>query len=110
MMKLRFALAVAIALSVGQQCAVAADAVRGKALYEARCDGCHDKSVHNRIARKARSYEEIRNMVERWSRQVGRGTWTGEEIDDVTRFLNERYYNLPCPPAACRDAQAMSIR
>ena len=106
-MKLTTALAAALALCAAVNPSVAADAARGKALYENRCDGCHDKSVHNRIARKATSYDEIRGMVERWSRQVGGGSWTGEEIDDVTRFLNERYYNLPCSPAACKGDHAL---
>jgi mono/diheme cytochrome c family protein len=77
----------------------------GRALYESRCDACHDKSVHNRAARKSRNVGEIRQWVARWNTELG-GAWTGPEIDAVTRYLNQRFYKFPCPPAICKRDKA----
>ena len=77
------------------------DTGRGRALYEARCDGCHDTSVHNRGSRKARDFDALRREVARWDDELGHA-WTDAEIDDVTAFLNERYYRFPCPTKICR--------
>jgi len=78
-----------------------ADAGRGRALYETACNRCHDTSVHTREARKAKSISAIRASVKRWSEELGVG-WSGDEIDDVTIYLNERYYFFDCPKRLCR--------
>jgi hypothetical protein len=69
-------------------------------LYESRCSGCHDRSVHARTARAAQSFGDVRGYVMKWDRQTG-ALWRDDEIDAVTRYLNERYYRFPCPPAMC---------
>ena len=81
--------------------ALGADDGRGRALYETACDRCHDTSVHQREVRKAKSISAIRAEVERWSKDLGVG-WSGEEIDDVTVYLNKRYYFFDCPKRLCR--------
>ncbi len=86
-----------------------ADAERGKGLYETRCSACHASSVHNRDARKAKSFNALRAQVLRWSAEVG-GAWTADEIDDVTLYLNQRYYRFPCPQTMCRADQASIAR
>ncbi|MCL4748047.1 MAG: hypothetical protein KJZ83_21945 [Burkholderiaceae bacterium] len=78
---------------------------RGKALYEARCDLCHDRSVHRRESRSAKSFGDIRSFVVRWDRELG-AIWRGEEIDAVARYLNERFYHYPCPAAVCAAQRA----
>ena len=83
----------------------AGDFERGKMLYEARCVGCHDRSVHNRDARKAVTVEAIRAQVARWDAAMG-GAWQKPEVDDVTTYLNETYYKFPCPPAICPERKA----
>jgi mono/diheme cytochrome c family protein len=83
----------------------AGDLERGKMLYQARCVGCHDKSVHNRAARKAVNVEAIRREVARWDAVMG-GAWKAPELDDVTTYLNEVYYKFPCPPAICPERKA----
>lgn len=88
--------------------AQAADAARGKILYETRCNACHRASVHQREARKASSFKGVREQVVRWSAELRSG-WSGDEIDDVTLYLNNRYYGFPCPDAVCGSAQARSI-
>jgi len=96
------ALALACATPAG---AHAADAERGKVLYETRCSACHESSVHQRNARKAKSFAGVRAQVLRWSGQVG-GIWSADEIDSVTQYLNRRYYGFPCPQSMCKADQA----
>ena len=71
----------------------AADAERGKLLYENHCRVCHTSVVHVREDRKARSREEIRTWVQRWRKELGL-QWGSAEIDDVIEYLNNRYYKL----------------
>lgn len=103
-MRLIPALCIAAALTVAAG-AEAADTDRGKALYESRCDTCHETSVHSRAVRSARTFDHIRAFVSRWDRELG-GVWTTEEINEVARYLNERYYHYPCPQSVCRDEHA----
>ncbi len=72
----------------------------GAALYESRCTGCHERSVHAREPRLAASFDHIRAYVHRWDRFLG-GTWRRAEIDAVAQYLNERYYHFPCPQDVC---------
>jgi len=96
-----------LALIVAGICApaAAADAARGKVLYETRCAACHASSVHNRNARKAKTFQALRAQVRRWSVEAG-GSWSADEVDDVTIYLNRRYYRFPCPPGVCASHQA----
>ncbi len=87
----------------------AADAQRGKVLYETRCNACHGSGVHQRNAPKAKSFDGLRTQVLRWSAQAG-GSWSAEEIDDLTLYLNQRYYRFPCPQNACKADQASLAR
>jgi len=78
----------------------ASDDPLGAALYESRCTGCHERSVHSRSPRRAGSFDQIRAYVWRWDRYLG-GAWKQDEIDAVAKYLNERYYHFPCPQDAC---------
>ena len=78
----------------------AADPDRGRSLYEVRCTGCHEQSVHNRQSRLAKDFEGVRAQVRRWDGNLG-SRWGNEEIDAVAVFLNMRYYGFPCPLEAC---------
>lgn len=82
---------------------------RGRALYETRCSACHDRSVHRRESRIATDFETLRRQVERWNENAG-GEWRTEEIDQVTAYLNERYYKFPCPPSICREPARAQLR
>lgn len=74
---------------------------RGRALYEIRCGACHERSVHQREARRATDFATLRAEVARWSATSG-GDWRDEEVDAVAAWLNERYYRFPCPASVCR--------
>jgi mono/diheme cytochrome c family protein len=100
-----------LALGLAGLCgsAVAADPGRGSLLYETRCNACHASSVHQRSARKAKSFDDVRVQVVRWSAEVG-GSWSGDEIDDVALYLNQRYYRFPCPQSVCKADRASLAR
>ena len=78
---------------------------RGSVLYETRCNACHASSVHQRSARKAETFDALRAQVLRWSAEVG-GSWSADEIDDVTLYLNQLYYRFPCPQSLCKANRA----
>jgi mono/diheme cytochrome c family protein len=80
--------------------AAAADSDRGMVLYEARCVACHTTSVHSRASRKASSFGDVREYVSRWSNFLG-SDWGPTEVDDVSRYVNEKFYGFPCPAAVC---------
>lgn len=81
--------------------ASAADADRGKLLYEARCDNCHDQSVHTRGRKVATDFDEVRKYVRRWNINLG-SAWGEEEITDVAVYLSGKYYSYKCPITVCR--------
>lgn len=95
------ALILACAALAWSHAAPAADAGRGRTLYESSCNGCHADSVHGRAKRAAADYEAIRGWVLRWSANLGL-KWTDDEVADVTAHLNARYYRFACPPPECR--------
>ena len=79
--------------SVGAQSPVAQ---RGRQLYEMNCIMCHQQSVHSRPKREARSMADIRIFVRRWSGVAGLA-WSAEDIDEVSVYLNERFYRFVSP-------------
>lgn len=81
--------------------AAAADAARGRTLYESGCTGCHAESVHGRAQREAKDLASLRAWVRRWSANSGL-KWTDDEVADVAAHLNQRYYRFACPPADCK--------
>lgn len=98
-------IALVVALFCHAAPAVAGDPDRGRVLYETRCEGCHDASVHRRETRKAATFEGILAQVSRWNANLG-GAWTAVEIEDVAVYLNWRYYRHPCPEAVCGPQRA----
>ena len=94
--------AIALSLSLAWTGAAdAADAQRGRTLYEGGCMGCHAESVHGRAKRVATDFEAVRGWVRRWSANLRLG-WSDVEVTDVAAHLNERYYRFACPPADCK--------
>ena len=81
--------------------ASAADAQRGRALYETGCTGCHAESVHGRAKRVATDFDSVRAWVRRWGANVGLA-WTDDDVLDVTVHLNDRYYRFRCPATVCK--------
>lgn len=73
--------------------AAAQDFDPGRALYENHCESCHADWVHTREARKVTTLDELRARVATWSVHTGL-QWTTEEVDEVTRYVNRRFYQL----------------
>ena len=94
-----------VAVLAAAPLALAGDFERGKSLYNARCVGCHDRSVHQREARKALTIEGIKAQVRRWDAFM-QGAWRNDEVNDVTTYLNELYYRYPCTPEVCPEKKA----
>ncbi len=88
-----------------QDNAAVADLNRGRALYGASCDACHTQNIHWRDKGLVTSWASLVNEVKRWQSNSGQ-RWKQDEINDVAAYLNERFYRLPCPPAACMEKQA----
>ena len=76
------------------------DPQRGRMLYETQCNGCHEAHLHMGDAPRAKSWQAVREQVERWAK-AGRTAWTEDEYRDVTAWLNEAYYRYPCPEPTC---------
>lgn len=70
-----------------------ADSERGRLLYENHCMVCHESVVHVREDRKAASREDLRAWIRRWEQQLEL-EWEGSDIEDVTEYLNDRYYGF----------------
>ena len=87
------AILVSTALAFAGGDARAADAVRGQLLYENHCKVCHTSVVHVREEREASTREEIQTWIRRWRKELGL-QWGTAEVDDVTEYLNNRYYRL----------------
>ena len=50
-------------------------------------------------------WARCRQWVSRWNTELG-GAWKDEEIDAVTRYLNQRFYKFPCPARLCKGDKA----
>lgn len=89
-----FVAAMAGLLFVGAVSAADEPFDRGQALYENHCQACHEDWAHTRDeARAIGSRDALRARVSGWSVHSGLN-WSAEEIDDVTDYLNRRFYKL----------------
>lgn len=70
---------------------------RGQLLYENHCMVCHESVVHIRSKQSARSLEDLHARVVHWARYM-KLPWSEEEVSDVTRFLESRYYKFESQP------------
>jgi hypothetical protein len=86
----------------------APDMLRGGDLYRAYCNACHTAQVHWREKRLVRSWDDLVFQVSRWQRIAGL-EWSREEVNDVAAYLNQLFYDLPCPQTGCGSA-ALPLR
>ena len=87
----------------------AADLERGRGLYEASCDACHNANVHWRDKKLVNSWPALLAQVDRWQRNAGQ-RWEPADIRDVAAYLNERFYHVPCPAGECAAKAALADR
>jgi hypothetical protein len=87
----------ALVLAAGAQAQPAAP--RGQLLYSTHCVECHTAQMHWRDQRRARDWESLRGWVRHWQGEA-RLRWSDEDIDAVTRHLNDTIYRFPRQQAA----------
>jgi mono/diheme cytochrome c family protein len=71
----------------------AQDLQRGRSLYENHCQACHAKPLQRRKDSKIETLDDLRRRVSAWGDHAGEG-WGAAEIDDVTGYLDDRFYHL----------------
>jgi len=83
----------------------AADAPRGRLLYETHCIACHTTQAHWRDKHIVRSWADLLYQVTRMEKNAGQD-WSSVEIRDVAAYLNELFYKMPCPEQGCEGPEA----
>ena len=78
----------------------AADAERGRLLYDTACSACHTTQAHWREKRVVVSWEQLLYQVNRWQLVAGQG-WSEPDIRDVGAYLNGAFYRMPCQVDGC---------
>jgi len=71
---------------------------RGELLYATHCSGCHSTQLHWRAKKLATNWLRLKAEVDRWQKSASLG-WRDEEVTDVARYLNARYYHFALPVA-----------
>jgi mono/diheme cytochrome c family protein len=66
----------------------------GEQLYSTHCGACHTTRVHWRDKKLATDWASLRAQVKRWQANSGLA-WSDDQIIEVTRYLNQRYYHFP---------------
>lgn len=87
---------VALLAAGGLLCTAVMAQNRGQLLYETHCIACHSAQVHWRDKRLARDWISLRGEVQRWQ-SIAALNWSEEDINEVTRHLNQRYYGFSEP-------------
>jgi hypothetical protein len=63
------------------------------ALYQEHCIKCHGSEVYTRADRKVTSLDGLGRQVRRCETALSL-RWFDEDIDEMTRFLNDRFYQF----------------
>jgi mono/diheme cytochrome c family protein len=69
---------------------------RGELLYNTHCIACHNTQVHWRDRKLASDWPHLKTEVDRWQKMTGL-RWRDEDVTEVARYLNTRYYHFPAP-------------
>lgn len=85
---------------------------RGELLYDMNCIACHSEKMHWRGGKLVSDWASLEEQVRHWQQTASLG-WNDEDIMEVARYLNERFYGfapknttgslespVPAPPAA----------
>ena len=65
----------------------------GELLYSTHCSTCHAVEIHWRAKSLSSDWSSLKAQVRRWQLNIGLG-WSEDEVTDVTRYLNDAYYNF----------------
>ena len=69
------------------------DIENGKTLHNENCVRCHNESQYTRENRIVNNFDELRTRVSQCE-LMAELAWFDEEIDDVTVYLNNSYYQF----------------
>jgi cytochrome c2 len=72
---------------------LAADAKKGKELYDAKCHGCHDTRIHTRPNRIIHTYSDLVNRV-KFCDNASKAGFSDSDMADVTEYLNDTFYKF----------------
>lgn len=94
-------LGASLAAHANQPLFATGNAAEGQKLHAQSCQRCHDGMFHDRKGeqlysrdfRKIKDASSLRQRNESCASQVGAG-WFDEEIDHVSRYLNDNYYKF----------------
>jgi len=70
-----------------------ADVKNGQQLHDSNCMKCHDDGVYTREDRFIKNHEALKTQVQRCELNLGL-QWFDEQVDDVTNYLDQTYYNF----------------
>lgn len=66
---------------------------RGALLYETHCISCHSTQMHWRDNKVATDWTGLVRQVRRWQGNASL-SWSDDDIVEVARHLNERFYRF----------------
>jgi mono/diheme cytochrome c family protein len=88
-------LVAALAFLLLAPCALAqASPSRGQLLYDTHCIACHTTQVHWRDQRLASDWPTLKAQVRRFQGMAAL-QWSEDDVDAVTRYLNDSIYHFP---------------
>jgi mono/diheme cytochrome c family protein len=70
------------------------DTGRGSMLYDNHCIQCHTRQIHWREKNSVTDWESLIAQVDRWQHASGL-LWSQADIEEVSRYLNSKYYHYP---------------
>lgn len=71
----------------------AEEASQGKALYDANCTRCHGTDVMTRSDRRVQNMQQLDAQVRRCEQNLNL-QWFDDDIENVTRYVNEHFYKF----------------
>lgn len=66
---------------------------RGELLYNTNCVACHNEKMHWRGRKLVYDWDSLEEQVRRWQQASSLG-WRDEDITEVARYLNARFYGF----------------
>lgn len=70
------------------------DSHRGAMLYANHCIECHSTQIHWREKKTVTDWKSLITQVDRWQ-HISRLEWGKSNIEEVSRYLNGKYYHYP---------------
>lgn len=69
---------------------------RGALLYATHCVACHSEQLHWRDKKQVVDWASLKAQVQLWQ-ATGMLGWTEDDVQQVSRYLNDTYYRMTAP-------------